>query len=162
MKPRGATWPIAMATMLGISVAANVWIIRIANADPAFAIEENYYERALRWDDELAQRARNDSLGWQLLPSLSALSSDSGAELRVSLRDASGAPVAADSVAVRALHNARAGAPLDATLTRRPDGDYVVRLPMRRPGLWELRFDVRRGADRFTARHRVEAWAAAP
>lgn len=159
---RGARWPIAVAVILGTCVAANVWIIRIANADPSFAIEPNYYQKALRWDDELAQRAWNRELAWELTPVLSSISPDSGAELRVALRDRTGAPLAGAEVTVQAMHNARAGEPLDARLRRAGPGDYVARLPLERPGVWELRFDVRQGTDHFTARHRLEAWAGTP
>lgn len=159
---RGTRWPVAVGLILGTCVAANIWIIRLANADPSFAIEPNYYQKALHWDDELAQRERNRALAWQLTPSLSTISADSGAELRVALRDLTGAPLTDAAVTVHAMHNARAGEPLDAELRRTGSGDYVARLPMKRPGLWELRFDVRQGSDHFTARHRLEAWAGTP
>ena len=159
---RGTRWPVAVGVILGTCVAANVWIIRLANADPSFAIEADYYRKALRWDDELAQRERNRALAWQLTPTLSTISPDSGAELRVALRDPLGAPLPEAVVTVQAMHNARAGEPLDAELRRTGSGDYVARLPMQRPGLWELRFDVRRGGDHFTARHRLEVWAGTP
>jgi nitrogen fixation protein FixH len=159
---RGTAWPVAVGAILGTCVAANIWLIRLASTDPSFAIEEDYYQRALHWDDELAQRRQNDALGWQLAPTLSAVSADSGAELRLTLRDAAGKPLEGAAVTVRALHNARAGEPLDAELAPRGTADFAARLPMRRPGLWELRFEVRRGTDRFTARQRVDARAAAP
>lgn len=159
---RGTRWPVAVVLILGACVAANVWIIRIANADPSFAVEPDYYQKALRWDDELAQRERNRALAWQLTPTLSSISPDSGVELRVSLRDPLGAPLGNAIVSVVAMHNARAGEPLDARLHRSGSGDYVARLPMTRPGLWELRFDVRQGSDHFTARHRLEAWTGTP
>ena len=89
---RGTRWPVAVGLILGSCVAANVWILRIANADPSFAVEADYYQNALRWDDELAQRERNRALGWEITPTLSSISPDSGAELRVSLRDRTAAP----------------------------------------------------------------------
>jgi nitrogen fixation protein FixH len=159
---RGSAWPVAVGVILGTCVAANLWIIRLANSDPSFAIEENYYEKALRWDEELAQRRHNAELGWQLAPALSPISANSGAELRLTLRDAAGKPLEGAAVTVRALHNARAGEPFDAELAPRGTADFAARLPIRRPGLWELRFEVRRGTDRFTARQRVDARAASP
>lgn len=159
---RGTRWPVAVSLILGTCVAANVWIIRIANADPSFAIEADYYQKALRWDEELAQRERNRALAWELTPTLSSISPDSGAELRVSLRDRTGAPLAGAEVVVQAMHNARAGEPLDGRLLRAGSGQYVARLPLKRPGIWELRFDVRQGTKHFTARHRIEAWAGTP
>ena len=159
---RGTAWPVAVGVILGTCVAANLWLLRLASGDPSFAIEENYYQRALHWDDELAQRRHNAALGWQLSPALSPISANSGAELRLTLRDATGKPLEGAAVTVRALHNARAGEPLDAELQPRGAADFAARLPMRRPGLWELRFEVRRGTDRFTARQHVNARAASP
>lgn len=154
---RGTMWPVAMGTILAIGVAANIWLIRVASADPSFAVEENYYQKALRWDEELAQRARNDSLGWIVEPELTQTSHDDGATLRVTIRDASGLPVQAGTVRVRAMHVARAAHVLEAELTPSPGGGYVTRLPIDRSGLWELRLEAWRGADRFTAVRRIEA-----
>jgi nitrogen fixation protein FixH len=159
---RGSAWPVAVGIILGTCVAANIWIIRLANADPSFAIEENYYQKALHWDDEMAQRERNAALGWQLDPTLSSISADSGAELRLTLRDAEGVPLEGAGVTVRAMHNARAGEPLDAVLEPHGGGGFSARLPMRRAGLWEVRFEVRRGAERFTARRRLDARSDSP
>lgn len=155
---RGSAWPIAVGVILGACVAANIWLIRIANADPSFAIEENYYQRAVHWDDEMAQQRRNTALGWHLLPSLSGIDRDSGgAELRVALRDAAVAPLAGAAITVRAVHLARASQPIDATLLADAAGGYSAVLPIRRAGLWELRFEVRRGSERFTAIERLDA-----
>jgi nitrogen fixation protein FixH len=159
---RGAGWPIAVASILVACVAANAWVVRLATNDPAFAVEENYYQRALHWDDELAQRRVNAALGWRLSTSVSRIVPDSGARLHVELRDSAGAPIPDALVRVRALHNARAGEPLAGQLVAEGGGSYGLRLPMRRPGLWELRFDVHRGAEHFTAGSRIEAVLTAP
>lgn len=154
---RGAMWPIAMAGILACGVGANVWLIRIASADPSFAVEENYYQRALRWDDELAQRARNDSLGWYVQAALAPASGRGDTEVHVRLWDALGTPIVADTARVRALHVARAADVFDLELLPVEGGGYVARMPMMRHGLWELRFEIWRGADRFTAVRRLDA-----
>jgi hypothetical protein len=57
---------------------------------------------------------------------------------------------------VSALYNARADRILESTMA--PDGDgYTTHLAVDHRGEWELRFDVRRGSDHFTAKTRVEA-----
>jgi nitrogen fixation protein FixH len=155
-------WPAAVVVILGITVVANVWIITIANNDPSFAVEENYYERGLRWDEELAQRETNARLGWRLLPALSPIVRGSGAGLRVELRDASVRPIADASIVVRAVHIARAGEPVQVTLGSDAQGGYSATVPLERPGLWELRFDVHRGDVRFTALERFDTRLAQP
>ena len=52
---RGLWWPIAVAAILATTVAANIWVMMIANDDPSFAIEPDYYRKALAWDTTLAQ-----------------------------------------------------------------------------------------------------------
>ena len=55
-----------MGTVLALTVAGNLWVMRIANADPSFSVEPDYYRKAVDWDSTMAQRARNEALGWQL------------------------------------------------------------------------------------------------
>lgn len=155
---RGTGWPVAVAGILGLTVAANIWLIRVASADPSFAVEEDYYQRGVRWDEELAQRAQNAALGWRLRASLSAIEPGRGAGLRVALDDSTLTPIAGASVVVRAVHVARAANPVDVTLRPGAEpGAYEAVVPLERPGLWELRLDVHRGADRFTAVERLDA-----
>jgi nitrogen fixation protein FixH len=152
---RGTSWPIAIGGILGLTIAANIWLIRVANGDPTFAIEPDYYRKALHWDDELAQRRHNDALGWTVTPTLS-LERRSGM-LDVALRDRDGVPVTGASVEVVAVHNTRAADPVAARLAGDGRGHYRAALDTDRPGLWQLRFEIRRGAERFTADLRVEA-----
>ena len=159
---RGMGWPVAVAGVLCLTVAANVWLIRVASSDPSFAVEENYYQRGLRWDDEMAQRTRNVTLGWHLLATLAPIELGRGAELRVALNDSAIAPITGASVVVRALHIGRAGEAVEVTLAPTVAGEYRALVPIERPGLWELRFDVHRGTDRFTALERVDTRPAHP
>ena len=159
---RGIAWPVAVAGILGLTVAANVWLIRIASGDPSFAVEENYYDKGVRWDEEMAQRARNAELGWRLLATLSPIERGRGAGLRVSLNDSLVTPVSDASVVVWAVHVARASQPVDVTLRSSAPGEYAGRVPIERAGLWELRIDVHRGTDRFTSTERLDARSAHP
>ena len=153
---RGTRWPVAVGTILGLTVAANMWLIRVASADPSFAVEENYYERGIRWDEELAQRAHNRALGWKLAATMSAAEPGKGTLLRIALTDSSVAPINGASVSVKAMHVARASEAVDLTLASAAPGEYEARIPSTRAGLWELRIDVHRGTERFTATERVD------
>jgi nitrogen fixation protein FixH len=154
---RGTGWPLAIATILGLTMAANVWLIRVASSDPSFAVEEDYYQRGVHWDDELAQRALNQDLGWRIDASLSPIVLGQGSNLSVSLSDSSVYPIAGARVVVVARHVARAGEPVSVTMTQGEPGKYSARVPIERPGLWELRFDIHQGANRFTATERLDA-----
>lgn len=153
---RGMMWPIAVAAILGTTVAGNFVVLYLANDDPSFAIEPDYYAKALRWDDEMAQERRNAELGWRLAPTLGPVTGG-GATLTVRLTDAAGAPLRGATLRVAALHLAHAAAIERATLVAGAGGEYTVRLPVAHDGQWELRFEATRGAERFTAVRRVDA-----
>lgn len=160
---RGRAWIAAVVFILGGTVALNGWVLRLANADPSFAVEPDYYRRALRWDDELAQRERNAALGWTLEPNVGGTSAV-GAELRVRLADSSGAALRGASVLVSAFPVARSSHVIAAALHEgtRDAGGYSARVAIDRPGEWELRFEATRGADVFTAVRRVRVAGGAP
>jgi hypothetical protein len=153
---KGLGWPIGIATILLLTVAANVWVFVVAGDDPSFAIEPDYYAKAVAWDSTLAQARRNETLRWQLAPKLAGFSPRDGAQLSVSLTDSAGQPISGATIKVFALFNARAANVLASTLHADSAG-YSTRLAVNHRGEWELRFDVRRGDDHFTADVRVIA-----
>ena len=150
MSRRGRYWPFAIAGLLLASVVANVALIVVASGDPSFAVERDYYRKALAWDAVMAQQQANADLGWSLAATLEPAASG-GARLAVSLGDRAGRPLGAAQIRVEAFHGARAADVVDALLVPREDGRYDVTLPIERAGAWELRFRVQRTADAFTA-----------
>lgn len=155
---RATLWPIGLAGVLTLTVAGNVALYLVARDDPSFAIEPDYYAKAIAWDSTIAQARRNDTLGWRLTPTLEEFGRD-GARLHVTLTDSTGRRIPDAVVNVSAMYVARAGHVLASTLERDDDG-YSTRLAVHDGGQWELRFDVTRGSDRFTAISRVEAMRA--
>lgn len=153
---RGARWPLAVTAILGLTVAANIWLIRTASGDPSFAIEDDYYERGVHWDDELAQRATNRALGWKVVATVTREGTGADALLNIALTDSAVVPIEGASIVVKAMHVARSRDPVEVTLASAAPGQYLARLPFERAGLWELRIDVHRGADRFTATERLD------
>ncbi len=153
----GMGWPIAMTAILATTVVANFGVLYVADHDPSFVVEKDYYQKAVHYDDEIDQELRNQKLGWTLQPTVAPIAPN-GSGVNVRLSDAGGRPLGGATVRVSALFNARAGDVLDATLSAVAPGsnDYFARLPMRHAGEWELRFDATRGSDHFTAVRRVD------
>lgn len=151
MRDRGWMWPAAVVGLLVASAAGNIAFVMLATRDPSFAVERDYYEKALAWDATRAQEARNAALGWRLGASLVPAPGSSGVELAVRLTRRDGAPIEGAMVTLETFHNARAGQVIAASLAARGDGVYGALLPLSRAGLWELRFRVNRAGDVFTA-----------
>ena len=147
---RGMWWPISLAGVLATTVAANIWVAVIANDDPSFAIEPDYYRKAVDWDRRMAQEARNAELGWGATASLEP-QRGGHARLVARITDREGRPLTGATVTVEAFASARANRMATVTLTpETTPGAYAATLDGARPGLWELRLRVVRGEQVFT------------
>ena len=154
---RGAWWPIGITTVLATTVAANLWVMRIANDDPSFAIEPDYYQKAIMWDSTLAQARRDAILGWRLTPQLQV---DARDRQDPDQRDAHGFFRDADLWRRSESHGAAGGArERGARGNTRGGRCGRVRRPARRAAARALGASVRRasGVTHFTNVARVEA-----
>lgn len=139
----GAWFPYLLTALLLISVGSNIYLVIRATNDPSFAVEPDYYQKAVGWDDKQAAQAQSDALGWQV---------ELDAELQgltVHLRDRLGRPIADAEVRVEAFHNARAQERIRGQLVSQGDGTYVWERDFARPGIWEYRLAAQRDDDRF-------------
>ncbi len=152
---RGIGWPIGVTVVLGLTVAANIWVMRVANDDPSFAIVPDYYQKAVAFDSTMAAEQRSAALGWTASASLVMIDT-SGATVTVTLRDAQEQPVRGATVRVAALANARANTVLSADLTESAPGQYSARLAAQRTGQWEVRVDAVRGNAHFVSSTRTD------
>jgi nitrogen fixation protein FixH len=154
---KGMGWPIGVAVILSSTVVANVVVMKIANNDPSFSVEPDYYRKAVHFDSTMAQQKRNLSLGWGIDTQIDSIGDGTRTRLSIRLRDASSYPLPGARVAVMARFNARANDTLTAVLTEEAPGTYVTTLPIARPGEWEVRVDATHGSQRFSASSRVTA-----
>jgi len=151
--PPHVLWPAVIVGALAVHVVASLVTVWIATSNPSYAVEEDYYQKALAWDSSRDQERRNTELGWRLDPEVTTAASP-GADpiLAVRLVDRDGRSLDGAAVSVATFHNARADEILRADLVPEGDGLYSCGLAMRRSGVWELRFVVERGGERFTHR----------
>jgi hypothetical protein len=145
---RGRFWMFVPVALLVASVGGVGSIAVIAARDPGFALEKNYYDRAVHWDRQQAQWAENDRLGYRL--SLAVVPEDAGVELVARVADRTGAELHGANVGVEAFANARSAERRTLALAESPDGSYRASLGGARPGLWEFRVSVAHGGDRYT------------
>jgi nitrogen fixation protein FixH len=148
---KGWYWPLILVGLMVLVIGANLGFAWVATSDPSFAVEPDYYGKALAWDEHRAQDRQNERLGWTLELSLAPERSPDGTlALAVTLSDRDGRAIPGARVSLATFHNARASHVLETELREGAEGVYAVSLPMPRPGLWEFRFEAVRGDDRFT------------
>ena len=150
---KGMQLPIGVAVVLGLTVAANIYMVVRANDDPSMSIESDYYQKAVRFDADQALRRRSERLGWHV--ALDAAATDGQATITARLVDSTGAPVHGAIVRFRARHVARSNDAISGVAHQTGDA-YVATMAMARRGLWDVDVEVVRGNERFVTVQRLE------
>ena len=160
MKP-GSIWPFIIAGALVLHVAAMMAMVALATSNDSYAVEPDYYRKALAWDEKRAQDSRNAELGWRLEFTVEPAAPGGDPIVQATLTDAMGAPIDGATVAVEAFANVRRDDVLTAVLSP-SDSVYQATMPVRRDGLWEFRFSVTLGDDLFTYADTRHVWTQMP
>lgn len=143
LKSKGQWIPLMIGGFLALSVVANTILVIKATSDPAFAVEPNYYQKAVQFDRIKAEREASLALGWRATLKLTA----EFAEVR--LVDRIGAPVIGAQVTAEAFPKVRAQRFVKGTFEDQSDGTYRWNYDFPRSGLWEFRLTATRDAARF-------------
>lgn len=151
---RGWQWPLLIVALLAIPVIAGGYLAYMATHDPTFAIESDYYRKAVAWDQTMAQEQANRQLGWQTV--VTATPAGQNLDVAVKLQDRTGAAISGAQVHVEGFFLARSKDLQAGDAGLQADGQYHVTLPLNHHGLHELRLRVMQGSQTFTATHRVD------
>lgn len=141
-------WALFPICLLGILVSVQAVLFSLSRNDPTFAVEPEYYQKAVSWNEHAAQRAVNQRLGWQA--SAAVVTEADKPTLRVDLKDDQGRPVTGAALGITAFPNARAAD--IQTLSPRETQPGVYEAPVRLAlfGEWEIRLTAHRDTDTFT------------
>jgi len=158
--PKGAMWPVMVVGLLGLNVAVVSVTLVLATRDPSFAVEPDYYDKAVAWDETARRREASRALGWIAAVEAPAEEVAPGRrEIVLTLRDAAGAPVAGAQAGAVVFHNARAADREAVTLIETEPGVYRGRTRLRMAGRWIVALEVVRGGEVFVEELSVEAGA---
>jgi nitrogen fixation protein FixH len=144
-------WPGIIIGLLTAQVLLLLVMAYIATSDQSFAVEPDYYQKALNWDQLAAQDRLNKQLGWSAHIKVSdAADLMKRRDVTCKLSRDKGEPLSGATVELIAFPHARAGERLKSTLTEQEAGDYTTNIPIARPGLWEFRITAEYASNRFT------------
>jgi hypothetical protein len=150
-RPSRLIWPGLIIALLAGHVVLTLVMVYIATRDRSFAIEPDYYQKALHWDAFVQQQRDNVRLGWT-----AAIDVDSHADvfgqqkLTCRLTDKAGRPLEGAAIDLLAFAHARGSQRIAAVLPSQGQGIYQAMLRFPQKGLWEFRLVVRRGPDTWT------------
>ncbi len=154
LRASGLWFPLLIVGgFLGLSVLANVVLVVRATGDPSFAVEEDYYGKARRWDEHQAALAASARLGWRLRSRW--VQGPDGPELELRLRDGEGEPVTGLRVRIELFHAARAARRFVGVAREESEGVYRFVVSAPRAGLWVVRIEAERGSVRWIGEERA-------
>jgi len=146
---KGWLWAWGPGLVLAALIGTQLTVLHSVLDDPSFALEPDYYRKAVAWDARRDLERASQALGWHAQLAAAPAPQARGIELRVQLSDARGGPLGGAAVRVQAFANARAARVLEASLVESTPGTYTGEVPSSVLGLWEFRLEATRGADRF-------------
>lgn len=150
-------WPTIVTCILVGNLVLGVVLVRIATGDDHFAVEPDYYRRAIGWDTVQAQARHNLALGWQLSATVEPINPTTPTAVVFHLTDRDGVAVPVDQAQIEARAVAYASEVVRglATPTSEP-GVLRAAMSFHREGLWEIQVAVTRGDDHFTETLRLD------
>ncbi len=143
--------PAVVLGFLGAHMLFVFTAITLAVGDPSFAVVPDYYQKAVDWDEQKAERAASEALGWtvEVIPSRD-VSIRGERDVEVVVHDAEGGPVMGAAVSVTVYHHARASHVVEADLSPADEpGHYAATLDMRSEGVWDITLTVTHDDDRY-------------
>jgi nitrogen fixation protein FixH len=151
-------WPVFIIGLLGTHVLMAVLMVYVATRDRSFAVEPDYYQKALHWDKTAEQQRENTRLGWTVMIEIGDPSGVLGERLLTcKVTDKAGTPLAGAVVDLVAFAHARANERASVVLLPQGNGTYQAPIRLARKGLWEFRLVISRGQETltFTEQRRV-------
>lgn len=144
-------WPALVIGLLAGQIVLVLVMAYLAVSDHSFAVEPDYYRKALRWNSEISQQQANRRLGWTMHIEVSEQADlMQQRDVRCAITDPAGLPVAGAHVEIVAFPHVRGNERQELMLSEPEAGRYGATVRMSQGGLWEFRITAQRGADLVT------------
>ncbi len=135
-------FPGIIFVLLGMNVLIVAYTVYAANSDGGAAIEPDYYQKALAFDELQARQRENDALGWAYRVSIDQDDAHGPATLRLELRDAAAEPVTRATVRAVAFPSFRATERKRLLCAESQPGVYSAPIAIDRPGQWRVELTI--------------------
>ena len=148
LRKAGRKWPWIIVGLLAVHVAGMVTAAMIATHDRSFAVVDNYYEKAVHWDQSQAILRASREMGWKVeIKPGDRVDPLGRRRVEFVVTDAQGRAIESSVLTAEYFHDAHASEVRKVTLS--PDGSdpshFGAVLPMRYAGVWEYQISVTAG-----------------
>ena len=149
-------WAWVPALLLGSMFVGLGAMAYVAIDDPHFALEPDYYDKAVHWDQSQAEARASATTGLHVQLAPLVTTGDGSIDIEVHVTGPDTGPFTGAQVELSAFPNAYAKHVQKLSLRETAPGVYAGRLTRGVLGLWELRFGVTREAVRFREVLRID------
>jgi len=144
-------WPILLTSLIGIHIVSVVVMVIIATHDRSFAIEPDWYQKGLHYEQTAQQQRENNRLSWSVKLDVGQPSSGSNRRsVTCMVLDRAGKSVEHATIDLVTFAHLRASNRKSSVLLPRDGGGYGASLAFEDPGVWEFRLVIARGGETFT------------
>ncbi len=135
---RGAWIPWIFIIGMGVVVVVNGGLVFFSQSTWSGLVTENYYDKGIKYNENLEGARRQARLGWRVRATLSP-GSEGGAEIGALYRNRDGTPIEGLSVRAYLIRPVSEGNDVEAVLGDKGLGRYSVVIETPLPGQWDLR-----------------------
>ena len=141
--PPHIAWPLLIVGFLALGITWSLGVVVASQSDGGAAVIDNYYEKAVAWDEEAALRAKSNAQGW--LVDIDRLIGDPPS-LVITILSPSGEPVTGLTGTVQTLRPQKSTPIKQVPLTESSTnpGQYLIPFSESAPGLWDFALDARK------------------
>ncbi len=149
----GRIWPVIIIGLLALNIGIATLTLVLATRDESFAVEPDYYQKAVAWDEHARDREAQARLGWTLKAEVGPADARGARLMTATFRARDGASIDGATLSGECFHNAVASCRVPVTLlpTGRA-GEYSAVVPMARSGEWTLDLKATAPGGPFEAR----------
>ncbi len=150
-------FPALIIGLLVMQIGLSLIGVYMATRSNANVVENDYYDKALHWDQQVAAEQASAALGWAGKIDISGMPDMQGNRtLILAIKDKSGAPVAGATIRMIFFHHAFARDVKSADLRDMGGGFYSAVIAAARPGLWEFRMVAQRGNEKWMKKEQID------
>ncbi len=143
-------WPLIIIGILSAHVGLMGLATAITLQHPGeSAIIPNYYDKAEAWDAYKQQLVAADKLGWKTTIRPETASASVHRQMRLTLTDAQGKPIAGAKLSVRCFHLSHGEEAVTLQPVQVAPGSFLLMLPSNRTGFWRFELTASAGKDSF-------------
>ena len=152
--PEKYFWPGMIIGILSFSVIANILLVMASRSDGGAQIIDNYYEKAVKWDEHQADLKRVSEMGWdvQILVGPHA----EKRAIRFVMQDKNGTPLSGLTPHVVVTSPAKLEPIADVELVPAGPGVYATEITIPHNGFFDFELTAPLGDGDFVTRKRVE------